>query len=54
MPRNGFAQNQNLARCKEGDLPLLKFSNLTCMHLYSVVEGSILLLSILISGCHII
>ena len=26
------AKSPSLARCKEGDLPLLNFSNLTCMH----------------------
>ena len=25
------AKSPSLARCKEGDLPLLNFSNLTCM-----------------------
>ena len=27
------AKSPSLARCKEGDLPLSNFSNLTCMHL---------------------
>ena len=26
------AKSPTLARCKEGDLPLLNFSNLTCMY----------------------
>ena len=27
------AKSPSLARCKEGDLPLLNFSNLTCMQM---------------------
>ena len=27
-------KSPSFAICKEGDLPLLNFSNLTCMHLY--------------------
>ena len=30
MSLNSFPQNLSLARCKEGDLPLLNFSYLTC------------------------
>ena len=32
ISRNGFTQNlPSFARCNEGDLPLLNFSNLTCI-----------------------